>query len=297
VQRVSYAKTQSDYRIWLIGYASKLGDTASNQHLSLARMNSVLRFMGTVDSRALSKLDSFMARGSAGYVAGATDNSADERAVEVHIFIGTPPPDDPPPDITPTPHLLPPLPGGKRYSKWAVAAPGGGAANIAPGIVIGFNIFVFRSDETGEKKAYISPQVGFGLSYSLKGGKLLFAVQTLLTSPAYSNMDFTKFTMDYPLTWAELGDAGVTVSSAGGRDWRYWRTRRLRHHPMRRMSIAIRRLVLPSGRKCTLFPSTRLVRTISEVPALRPWPALWCSWRNRRSKKGLAIRDIEASLR
>jgi hypothetical protein len=216
VQKVNYAKVQSDYRIWLIGYASKLGDTASNQHLSLARMNSVLRFMGTVDDRALSKVDSFMARGSGGYVAGATDNSADERAVEVHIFIGTPPPDDPPPDITPTPHPLPPLPGGKRYSKWAVAAPGGGVANIAPGIVIGFNIFVFRNDETGEKKAYISPQVGLGLSFSLKGGKLLFAVQTLLTSPAYSNMDFTKFTTDYPLTWAELGDAGVTVSSVGG---------------------------------------------------------------------------------
>jgi hypothetical protein len=215
VQKVSYAKIQPDYRIWLIGYASKLGDTASNQHLFLARMNSVLRFMGTVDSRALSKVDSFMARGSAGYVAGATDNSADERAVEVHISIGTPPPDDPPPDITPTPHPLPPLPGGKRYSKWAVA-PGGGVANIAPGIVIGFNIFVFRNDETGEKKAYISPQVGLGLSFSLKGGKLLFAVQTLLTSPAYSNMDFTKFTTDYLLTWAELGDAGVTVSSIGG---------------------------------------------------------------------------------
>ena len=214
--KVRYAKVQSDYRIWLIGYASKLGDTGSNQRLSLARMNSVLRYMGTVDDHALSKIDTWMARGSAAYAAFANDNSADERAVEVHIFIGTPPSELPPPDVTPIRHVLPPLPGGKRASSWSVAAPGGAVASIAPGIVAGFNIFVFRNEETHEQKAYISPQVGLGISFSLKGGNLLLAGQTLLTSPSYTNMDYTHFTTDFPMTWEEVGKSGVTVSSVGG---------------------------------------------------------------------------------
>lgn len=216
VKKVTYAKMQSDYRVWLIGYASKLGNVGFNQSLSLARMNAVLKFMGTVDDHALSKVDSWVARGSAGYAAANRDNSADERAVEVHIFIGSPPPDVPPPDITPTPHPLPPLPGGKRYSKWSIAAPGGGVANILPAVVIGFNIFIIRNDETGEKRGYISPQAGLGWSASLKGGKLLFAAQTLLTSPSYTNMDFTSFTAEYPITWEEFKACLVTVSSVGG---------------------------------------------------------------------------------
>jgi hypothetical protein len=212
-EKVSYAKMQSDYTIWIIGYASKLGDGTFNEHLSNDRMNAVLKFIRTVDDRALSKIELWKARGSAGYEAAANDNSADERAVEVHIFIGTTPP--PPPHVDPHPRPLPPLPGGKRYSKWSVAAPGGGVANIAPGLVVGFNIFVFRNEETNEQKAYISPQVGLGLSLSLKGGKLLLAAQTLLTSGAYSNMDFTPFTTSLPVTWDEIGDSLATVTGGG----------------------------------------------------------------------------------
>ena len=209
--KTSYAKLQSDYRVWLIGYASKIGDTAFNQNLSNDRMNAVLKYMGTVDSQALSKVATWVSRGSAGYTAAASDNSADERAVEVHIFIGSDPPDGPPPDATPVSHSLPPLPGGTRYSKWSVAAPGGASFTIPPAEVVGGNIILFRNRETGEERKYFSPEGGVGISVNLPGGKLA----TLLTAPSFSAVSFTDFTTDLPVTWDELEDSLVTISSVG----------------------------------------------------------------------------------
>jgi len=215
-QKVSQAKGNSDYGLWVIGSASKLGDESRNQTLSNSRMSSVLKFMGTIDNRALTKVETWRALGSSwSSSSAADDNSPEERAVEVHIWIGSPPPDNPPPEIKPIPRPLPPLPGGKRYKNWSVATPGGAVANILPGVVIGFNIFVFKNKDTGDQKAYFSPQAGLGLSLSLKGGKMFSAVQTLLTSPSGTNMEFTDFTPNFPITWEELGDSLTTVSSVG----------------------------------------------------------------------------------
>ena len=214
-EKMAYVKSQSGFHMWLIGFASKIGDANYNKRLSNDRTNAVLKFIGDLDDRALNAIELWEARGEEGYKAAESDNSADMRAVEVHIFIGDIPPPPPPPDIKPNPRPLPPLPGGQRYSDWAVASPGGAVSNILPGVVIGFNVFVFRNRTTGEQRAYIAPSAGFGQSLSLKGGPVAQAVQTLLTSPTGTNMDFEPLTSPLPVTWDELGDSLSTVSSIG----------------------------------------------------------------------------------
>jgi hypothetical protein len=67
-----------------------------------------------------------------------SDDSADWRAVKVHALIGDMPLSPPPPSITPVPPPVVPLPGGARFTRWEIAAPGGAfIAAVAGG---GFNV-------------------------------------------------------------------------------------------------------------------------------------------------------------
>src|SRR5580658_3257656 len=66
------------------------------------------------------RLALFLARGDEGYAAAPGDNSSDERAVEVHIFLSPTPPPPPPTHVDP-PKPKPPLPGGPRSVNWQVA--------------------------------------------------------------------------------------------------------------------------------------------------------------------------------
>lgn len=215
--QMHHVQRQSAFQVWLVGFASKIGNAGFNKRLSNDRMNAVLRFIGEIDERAMASIHLWEARGEEGYTARESDNSADMRAVEVHIFIGPGPLPSPPPNIAPVPRPATPLPGGPRQAKWAVAAPGGAVANVLPGVVIGFNVFVFRNEATGETRAYIAPQGGFGLSLSLKGLKGSSDIlQKVLTSPSATDMQFAPLLSPLPVTWDELEESLATVTSIGG---------------------------------------------------------------------------------
>jgi hypothetical protein len=160
-------------------------------------------------------METFRAVGEEGYSAAESDNSPDWRAVEAHIFIGDLPPPPPPPDHEPAPHVVPPLPGGPRFTQWEVASPGG--AFVAAVIGGGFNIFMIKNTKLNETRGYIQPVGGIGGSVSMQGLKAAWnVIQQMLTGVQYSNMLFTPVTSRVAVTWKEMEDCLVRVSSAGG---------------------------------------------------------------------------------
>jgi hypothetical protein len=209
------AAPNSMYRIRLVGYASKLGDSSMNSSLSYARLDSTLKYMQSVDTRAMQRCETFRAVGEEGYASAESDNSAEWRAVEAHIFIGDLPPPPPPPNVEPIPHPKPELPGGPRYVDWQVAAPGGAFVSAVVGG--GFNMFLIKNPKTGEMRGYIQPIGGIGASLSASGLKAAWNVlQQLLTGVQYTNMEFTNVKSNLPVTWSEIGDCLVRVSSTSG---------------------------------------------------------------------------------
>jgi hypothetical protein len=210
------AKTNSSFHIRVYGYASHLGTARVNEHVSQARMNSVLNFMQAMDARCLSSIElwtRFSDRNSSG---DNDDDSPEWRAAEVHIFIGDmlPPP---PPGLTRPwrPRVLP-LPGGTRYKEWEIAAPGG--VVVTPFIVGpsgGFNMFVVKSP-TGEMRGYIVPAAGVGASPSIPNVKGIVSIaQSVITGPSYSSMSFQHLTASHAVTWDEIESCLVTVTGAG----------------------------------------------------------------------------------
>jgi hypothetical protein len=207
------AARNSMYRIRLVGYASKLGDGAKNSDLSYARIDQTLRFLQSLDGKAADRVETFRANGEDAYEAAQSDNSADWRAVEVHIFIGSLPP--PPPGLTPIPPRAPmPLPGGERFKEWQVAAPGG--FFVSAGVGGGFNVFFILNTKTNERRGYIQPVGGAGISLGIKGLKAIWnVIQQIVTGIQYSGMEFTPVTSKLPVTWEEMEDCLVSVGSAG----------------------------------------------------------------------------------
>ncbi len=213
-QKILVARANSMYRIWLVGYASKLGDITKNETLSYNRMDNVLKFLQAIDNHAMDRVETFRAVGEAGYQAKESDDSADWRAVEVHIFIGDIPPPPPPPNVEPVPRKVVPLPGGERFTKWEVASPGG--VFVAEVVGGGFNIFFIRNTKLSETRGYIQPILGAGASLSLSGLKVAWnIVQQIITGAQFSMPDFTAVTTSLPVTWEEMEASLVRVSSAG----------------------------------------------------------------------------------
>lgn len=214
-EKILIARTNSMYRIRLVGYASKLGDATKNEMLSYARMDTVLKFLQSIDNRAMDRIETFSAVGEAGYEAAESDNSATWRAVEVHIFIGDIPPPPPPPHVKPVPRKVVPLPGGERFDEWSVATPGG--AFISAVVGGGFNIFFVNNKKRNETRGYIQPVAGVGASVGLKGLKMVWnIVQQIVSGVQLAPPDFTPVTPPHPVTWEEMEGCLVRVSSAGG---------------------------------------------------------------------------------
>lgn len=213
-QKITIARVNSMYRIRLVGYASKLGDATKNETLSYMRMDNVLKFLQSIDNRAMDRVETFRAVGETAYQARESDDSAEWRAVEVHIFIGDIPPPPPPPNVKPVPRKVEPLPGGERFTKWEVASPGG--VFVAEVVGGGFNIFIIRNTKLDEMRAYIQPILGVGASLSLSGLKAAWnIVQQIATGAQFSAPDFTAVTTSHPVTWEEMEASLVRVSSAG----------------------------------------------------------------------------------
>lgn len=212
-QKMTAARGNSMYRIRLVGYASKLGNTEYNERLSYQRIDNTLKYLQSVDNRAMDRVETFRALGEAGYSATESDNSAEWRAIEVHIFIGDIPPPPPPPHVKPLPRKVEPLPGGERFTSWEVASPGG--VFVAEVVGGGFNIFFIKNTKTGDFRGYIQPVIGGGASLSLSGLKMAGRIiQQIITGVQYSAPDFTAVTSRLPVTWDEMEACLVRVSSA-----------------------------------------------------------------------------------
>jgi hypothetical protein len=218
-EMILIAGTNSMYRIRVVGFASKVGDAAFNSNLSFARMTAVMKFLESIDPKAGGRVETFRAVGEEGYQAAESDNSADFRAVEVHIFIGDIPPSPVPPNVKPTPK--PPLPGGPRSGKWEVAAPGGATFTVGPslgpltaGVTAGVNFFLVRNKHTGETRNYAALALGPGVSLGIPGvpfKSLKNLLQTLLTGPNFSGVSFTDVFPPHAVTFEEVESCLVTV--------------------------------------------------------------------------------------
>ncbi len=213
-QQIEQARRNSMYRIRLVGYASRLGDVAQNLQLSYMRIDQVLKFLEAIDGQAGDRVETFRAMGDNADWYEASDDSAIWRAVEVHIFIGDDEPTPPPPNIKPYHHRRQPLPGGARYTEWEVASPGG--VFVAEVFGGGFNIFYIRNPRLNETRGYLQPVLGAGASLSLSGFKMVWRIiQQLVTGWQYAKPDFTAVKSRLPVTWEEIEDCLVRVSSAG----------------------------------------------------------------------------------
>jgi flagellar motor protein MotB len=84
-----------NFRVYIIGYASKLNfrgenqshSDESNRDLSFKRANEVAKLMESVNPRITTNIERSFARGNQDYSATRTDNASAWRAVEVHIFL------------------------------------------------------------------------------------------------------------------------------------------------------------------------------------------------------------------
>jgi hypothetical protein len=208
------AKLNSGFHIRLIGFASKLGNPVHNKALALKRMNAVVGFLQKIDQRTLSSIEAFQNEGESASAGGERDDSPEFRAVEVHLFIGELPPDQPPPKTKPVPILPTPLPGGLRFKEWSIASPGGVA--VAEGIGGGFNIFIVKNAKLADQRAYIQPAAGIGASLSLSGLKgAAQIIQQILTGTQGSPPDFQDVTATFPVTFDEVDQCLARVASAG----------------------------------------------------------------------------------
>ncbi len=212
-----------EFFIYIYGFASKLGPAhgsgdakaseAFNRQLSYDRASVAARYMEGLDRRVSSRIREFSARGSADYHAPSSDDSAEQRAVEIHVY-RVPVAPHPPANVDP----VPPLPGGSRYMSWAVATPFSVSLSPAPGAVAGVNVVVFRCHERhDETRAYIVPGLGAGFAYvGPKLGKLAEMAKAIFGSLSYAGMSFTDTTAVTPFNFKDLEGASCDLRSAGG---------------------------------------------------------------------------------
>jgi len=213
---VDFVSRTSEFSCWIVGYASKAGNHHANKTLSANRALSVETYLKSKNGLFgdEERLALFLARGDEGYVASEGDNSADERAVEVHIFLSPVPPPPPPTHVDPPRHK-PPLPGGPRFVNWQVATPGG--VFVAEVIGGGFNIFFIKNTDTNEMRGYIQPVAGVGAGLSVSGLKVIWSIiQRLITGAQYSAPEFQDVSPPQATTWEEVEGCLVRVASAAG---------------------------------------------------------------------------------
>ena len=213
---LNFVSQTSSFSVWIIGYASKKGNAVSNKQLSANRALAVENYL--VSKNPLFGDEDRLARfdfvGDTGYIAARTDDSADERAVEIHIFIGNPKPPPPPGPIKPRPR--PPLPGGPRFMQWEIATPGGIVLTFPVGG--GFNVWFIRNLKTQELRGYLQPVAAVGASVSLTSLNAAFLLlQSVITGTSFStdSLDFTVVTAPTPVTFEEVEQSLVRVTGGG----------------------------------------------------------------------------------
>lgn len=212
-EKIRMAAKNSMYRVRLVGYASKKGDENANESLSYNRITAVAKHLESIDPKARDRIETFRAVGERAYAADEKDDSADWRAVEVHIFIGDIPPPPPPPGVTPIPRTRPVLPGGERFTKWEVASPGG--AYVATGVGGGFNVFFIKNVKQNEMRGYLQPVLGIGAGLGVSGLKPVWsAIQNIIGGWQYADPDFESITTKVAVTWDEIESCLVRVSGA-----------------------------------------------------------------------------------
>lgn len=225
-QAMARAKTNSAFHVRIFGFASRRGASGMNEKLSRARMQSVFNFLKSIDGRVLNSIELFQAFGESASGGGENDDSAEFRAVEVHIFIGEIPPLDPPGLKKVDPPVRPTLPGGPRSGKWAVAAPGGATFTVGPsfgpatvGVTFGANFFQVRNEATKEVRKYASVALGLGASLGFPAGfkSLKNILQTILTGPNFSGVSFETVFPPHAITFEEVDSclASVVTGNAG----------------------------------------------------------------------------------
>ena len=220
-----FVSQTTSWGVWIVGFASKRGNHQLNKTLSGNRALAVEEYLKSLNPLFgdPDHLDVFDFFGDDHYLAlDRNDNSGDERAVEVQIFLGdvTPPP---PPSLVP--RARPPLPGGPRYSQWEIASPGGLSGGLIG--VVGVNLFVIKNTKTGEIRNYVQTAGGVGGGLGLSGGKLVQIIVALISAgqfPDSMTLDFvdcgtTIFARrpgpPFPVTWEEVEGCLVRVASAG----------------------------------------------------------------------------------
>jgi hypothetical protein len=220
-ETLGFLPATREFWIDLFGYASKLGfrgvndprgSATLNQTLSFERASEVVRYMEKRNKLVTPRVRRFLARGDEDAKEPAGDNSPEERAVEVHIFLAEMPP-KPPSGV----EEEAPCPGGKRYMKWSVATPSGVTFTPFPGVVVTGNLVVFRRDEAPvAHRTYLSPGVGVGFSYSgPKLSKIKDIIKELLGHFSYSGMSFSSVTAETAFNFRDLSGATCQIVSAG----------------------------------------------------------------------------------
>jgi hypothetical protein len=233
--------------IWIVGYASKLGFRAAdnlqsanrNVILSWNRAKACRQLMTAVNPAIADMVDIFSGHGNEDPVydargPSATDDSWDWRAVEIHMFLGDPPPK--PPHFDPNP-LAPCDP--NQHSKWSIAVPGGitldGSQLETPiPAAIGVNVVVIRREE-GSPRTHTYLALGFGAGATVPFGKLDFTVlpslvkalrktpdkaakviEAIVGGVNMSELEFTPFTADNPFSFPDLNGATFEIAGGGG---------------------------------------------------------------------------------
>ena len=211
----------SSFYVDLVGYASKVGDHAFNQRLSGQRAAAVAAYLQHGNRLVYDRIRHFLARGDQGYQAAKDDNSPDERAVELLLYLGDIVPRPPlHVDPHPTPPVKPPLPGGPRSTNWSVAGLGGFQASLEVLATAGFNVFKFRDDDKGSTRTYCCPGAGPGGSVVPlnipKLGKLANTLlKTILGGLSFSPTSYSKLTTVNGFNFSDLNGASGVLSSAG----------------------------------------------------------------------------------
>lgn len=220
-ETLRFLPAKREFWIWVYGYASKRGfhgerdpnrNEERNTTLSFDRANAVVGYLEARNRLITPRVRRFIARGNKSYGAPAGDDSPEERAVEVHIFLDEEPPI--PPELE-----EPPCSGGKRYRKWAIATPYGISGNVIPAVVGASNVVVFRRLEGPQvERAYLGPAIGLGESYTgPKGSKLWEAFKAIFGKMNYSGMSFSKpVTAITPFNFGDLHGATYHMESASG---------------------------------------------------------------------------------
>ena len=193
----------------VVGYASKTGSAALNLQLSEDRVNSVLTYL---NDRSFNPPVRFLDyQGEGAYQAPESDDSPDWRAVELHYYKRPP---KKPRNANPKPRQ--PLPGGRRFRDWEVAAVFGLQGGL--GLNFAADLFMFRKmDPPVEEHWYVGFHMGIGLSWGPKLKRLLPLIRKLLTSGSVTGLAATSFTAVTPCNFGDLhmGSFNVSQSSAG----------------------------------------------------------------------------------